>query len=107
MTIYTVSYYPNCSTSSLSFAILLRMAANNSSDTAASDIWKIMYRAWQKTMALILITFSCNVVIVQYRALFGSAVWRKKFPSLYDNLLSSLYCYLSSRISFKFCACLA
>lgn len=43
----------------------------------------MMYRAWQTTLAPILITFSRNVVIVQWRTLFGSAVCRKKFLSLH------------------------
>ena len=37
--------YPDASTRSLSFPILLRIAANSSCDTATSAIWKIMYRA--------------------------------------------------------------
>jgi len=80
--------YPVASTRTLSRPIRPRIAANNSRDTATSAIWKMRYRAWQITFAPILITFSRNVVIVQCRTHFGSAVWRKKFPKLYASAKS-------------------
>jgi hypothetical protein len=41
------------------------MARNNSCGIATAAIWKITSRAWRTTFALILISFSRNVVSVQ------------------------------------------
>ena len=58
---------------SFNCAILARIAANISRDTATSAIWKMTYREWATTFAPILISFSRSVVNDQCATLRGNA----------------------------------
>ncbi len=49
------------------------MARNNSRGTAPPAIWRTIFREWLTTFAPILISFSRNVVNVQWRTALGAS----------------------------------
>jgi len=61
----TFSLHPDIAVANLSRPIPSRIARNNSRGTAASAIWKTIFREWRTTFAPILMSFSRNVVNVQ------------------------------------------
>jgi len=57
--------HPDDTVANRSRSIACRMDRNNSLGTAASAVWKTIFRKWRTTFAPILISFSCNVVDVR------------------------------------------